>query len=387
MVHINRRNFISHAAMAAAAAGLDVMGYRPLAAQAQFTTFLSYLVSANPILAAVYLFELGTKPSAPTIADVISSVDGLAQSLKNSFEDLQRHFRSMLVASLDEFALKQDTYELAALAYRVNIAVAGGSRESEVRNLSGDIDGIALKLGLRGVAGSLMYLNAIALQNSVHKMLGSQPQVILAVNKPHEQALGRIIYDGTRLDTLEHAIVQKRIEMNATPYYKNLQFLKDRLGDWYQLGVVTRFYESGVVSTCDFIFRYDGFQGGELIGSRGYGQETFPPTANNAYRGRLIKATYTPNGKSDVYPLSVRLDGRLAFPETWPCAQVMVGQINSIVDGYKQFYNANYGPEISSRTVTDFYLTKEHEALRNYLVTTGLNSVKKIISLASAQAV
>ena len=65
----------------------------------------------------------------------------------------------------------------------------------------------------------------------------------------------------------------------------------------------------------------------------------------------------------------------------------MVGQIDSIGDSYKQLYNASYGPEISSRTVTDFYMTKEHEALRNYLVTTGLDSIKKIISLASAQAV
>ena len=387
MVQMNRRSFIGQAAMSSAAAGMVIHGFYPPAAEAQFTTFLSYLIGDNPILAVVFLIEQAIKPSlqpnAPTMTDIVASINGVAQNLRTNFEDLQRHFHSMLVDALDEFALKQDTIELAALAYRMNIAVAGGSKESDIRNLSGSIDDVAVKLGNRGVAGSLSYLNAIALQNSVHKMLGSVPQVILAVNSFHDKKLGEIIYNGKISGTLETAIQQKRSEMNSSPYWQNLRLLKQKIGESYTLGTVTRYYESGAVSTCDLIFRYDGFQGGEPVGSRWYGLETFSPGANN-YRGRLIRATYTPFNKNDAYPLAVDFNSRLAFPEAWPSGVALVGQINGIVGDYKKFYNSLYGPEISSRTITEFWMTSEQAALKTYLIETGLDSVKRILKVASA---
>ncbi len=385
MVQMNRRSFIGRAAMSSVAAELAVHGLCPRVAQAQqYTSILSYFMGNNPILGVVALFELFAKPTTPTISDVVSSISVLAQDLNTHFDDLQRHFHEMLAVALDEFALKQDTIHLKSLAYRVNIAKAGGSIDSEMRNLSGAIDDVTSSLGSRGVAGSFSYLNAIALQNVMHKVLASPPQVIIAVNEPHVQILGNIIYDGTTEGTLEKAIIKKRIEMNATPPWTNFRSLKQKIGESFKLGVITAYYQSGAVSTSDYIYKYEGFQRGEPVGSRWYGPEKLAAGASN-FRGRLIRATFTPFDRTEAYPVAVDSNGRLWFPEASPSARAVVEQINDVVADYRRLYNPSCTPEISGRTNTDFGMTDEHAKLRTYLIDVGLNSVKQLVSSSSAR--
>lgn len=206
-MQFSRRSFISTATMSAFAVGLATEGVFPQSAEAQYATLLSFALSENPILAVVDLIELAynksTIQNAPTIADVVSRIDGLSQSLKANFEDLQRQFRLLVDDALKQNDLRQDTMELAALSYSLNIATARGGAQSEIMSLSGGIDRVARRLGFYGLAGSLAYINAIALQNSVHRMLQSPPRVVVEVNKPHEQRLGHIIYDGKESDSLE----------------------------------------------------------------------------------------------------------------------------------------------------------------------------------------
>ena len=386
MVQMNRRCFLGQAAMSTFPAGLAINGVFPPAAEAQFTTFLSYLLSDNPILAVVDLIELGTKGSTPTTADVVARLDGVTQAMKNNFEDLQAKFRYMLVEAFNQFALKQDTLNLAALSYRLNIATAGGEAGSELTGLRGDIDQVAFRLGSYGVAGSLTYINAIALQNLVHTITLSPPQVILQVNKVHEERIGHIIYDGKQPDSLESAIVKKRGEIASGPFYKNYQVLQAGIGDWYRLGVVTRYYEAGgAYSNTEIRYTYDGFKGGQPAGDRSYGPETFGSNVSNAYSGRLIKATYTPRGTNEAYTVFVRPDGSLVFPQSWPCGQALVNQVRDITDQYTKLYNSNYGLDITTSTSLEVGMTPEHAALRAYLIRNGLDSVKRILAVANRQ--
>lgn len=124
----------------------------------------------------------------------------------------------------------------------------------------------------------------MALQNSVHSMLGSSPQRFFGVNKPHEERIDHIIYDGNDPDSFENAILVTRAEVASNPYYKNYSILKDSIGSWYKMGVVTKYYEErGAYSTCDLRYTYAGFQGGQpVIVYRSYGPETFGPNANNS---------------------------------------------------------------------------------------------------------
>ena len=73
--------------------------------------------------------------------------------------------------------------------------------------------------------------------------------------------------------------------MASDPYYRNYEMLKDRIGSWYLVGYVTRFYESQASSNCELRFTYEGFAAGQLVGSRWCGPETFGPNANNLFRG------------------------------------------------------------------------------------------------------
>ena len=150
------------------------------------------------------------------------------------------------------------------------------------------------------------------------------------------------------------------------------------------MGVISRYYEGeNVSSTADLIYEYDGFQGGQLVGSRWLGAEAFG--GNNVFYGRLAKATFTPS----IQRMSIRSSsGRTAAwlsPEDSPCGQALLRQVNGIADDYKKYYSSNYGSEISARTTLDFGMTTETEKFRNYLINTGLGSVKRILSAASSQ--
>ena len=384
MVQMNRRKFIGQAAMTTAAAGFAMNGFRPLAAGAQYATLLSYFLSANPFLGVVDLFEMGLHMSDPKIIDVIDRIEKLARDQKNNFDELQRQIHSIVRQELNLNDMKRDIQKLSDVSYHLKIATGLGN-QAEIVNLRGDIDEIAHQLGFYGVAGCLAYLNAIALQNSVHSMLGSPANVIIAVNEPHEERIGQIIYDGKHDDTLEHAIQVKQTEMSSDPYYKNFQVLKDRVGSWYSLGVVTRYYEAGgAISTCDLRYTYEGFQGGQpVIASRSCGPETFGSNTNNSYNGRLVKATYTPTGTSEAYPVFVRSNNSLVFPQDWQSGQALVYRVNGIADEYRRLYNPNYGPEISSRMSLSIPMTQEHAAFRTYLINTGLGSVKRILDVAN----
>ena len=217
MPQMNRRCFLGRAAMSTLGAGLTLTGVCPPVAEAQFTAFLSFALSNNPILAVVDLFEIfynkSSSANAPTVGDVVERVDKLSQSLKARLDDMPQQFRAILVDILKENDLRRDTMQLASLSYSLNIATARGAAVSEILNLSIAIDQIAHSLGDYGAAGSLAYLNAIALQNSVHRMMQSSPNVLLQVSTCRTtERLGQIIYDGKQADSLETAILKKRSE-------------------------------------------------------------------------------------------------------------------------------------------------------------------------------
>lgn len=172
--------------------------------------------------------------------------------------------------------------------------------------------------------------------------------------------------------------------MASDPYFKNFQYLKSEIGQRYRVGVISRYYEgANVISKADLIYEYDGFQGGQPIGSRWFGAEAFG--GKNDFHGRLVQATFTPLNSKDVFPVLIRSNGSLAFTENSPCGQGLLRQVNGIADGYRRYYNSNYGPEISARTTLDFGMTTETTNFRNYLIDTGLVSVKRILSPASSQ--
>jgi hypothetical protein len=308
----------------------------------------------------------------------------LSQEVKNDFDGLAKQLREIVGTQFRLEELRQDTVQLAALSYSLNIATSRGAGTPEVIGLSSAIDAAAFKLGSYGVTGIVAYLNAIALQNSVHSMIGSSPKTILAVNRPHEERIGRIIYTGDEPDSFEHAKLLRESELNNTPYYRNFNSLKYRIGEVYRVGVVSRFYQlNGAVSTSDLFYFYNGFhQGQPAIVFHSYGPETFAGNVNRLAIGRPVSASYLAIGSSEAQPLSIAPNGGISFPQNGSSWQMLVRSMNEIGDEYRKFYDTGYGPEINARMVMNIPMTPEQTALRNYLINTGLGSVKRIIAVA-----
>ncbi len=388
MVQINRRRFISQAALTTIAAGLALDGLGTSAADAQIATILSYAMGGEPLLALVSLFEAGYHLDAqrkdPTTTDIVNRIDKLSQEVKNDFDGLAKQLHKIVGTQIRLEDLRQDTVQLAALSYSLNIATTRGAGTSEVIGLSSAIDASAFKLGSYGVTGIVAYLNAIALQNSVHSMIGSSPKTILAVNKPHEERIGHIIYTGDEPDSFEHAKLLRESELSNTPYYRNFNSLKYRIGETYRVGVVSRFYEAnGAVSTCDLFYAYNGFrQGQPTIVFHSYGPERFAANINRLAIGRPVSASYLAIGSSEAQPLSIAPNGGLIFPQNGPSLQMILRSMNQIADEYRKFYDPGYGPEINARMVMNIPMTPEQTAFRSYLINTGLGSVKRIIAVA-----
>ena len=386
MAQMDRRSFIGRTALTTAALSLAASGLLPPDAEAQvFTTLLSYLVSDNPILALAGFVEWGTHTGDPKLSDVLGRIDKLAETFKNTFDDFQQQLGAMLGRTLILNDLRQDTAQLASLSYSLDIANSRGATSAEIMPLSQSIDQVTLKLGSYGVAGVVNYINAISLQNSVHVMLGSSPQTIIAVNKPHDEIIGRTIYNGNDQDSLEHAILMKRREMASDPYFKNFDLLRNSIGDGYIVGSVSRYYEqNGVVSTSEVRYIYRGFRAGKpIIAFHSYGPETFGSNGNNSYRGRLVRATYTPRGRSVAYPISVGLNNTFYFPQDGPALRALSVELESVADEYRKLYDPHYGLEIKQRMSLVFDMTPEEASYRTYLIDVGLGGVKKILEKAS----
>jgi hypothetical protein len=237
-----RRTFMRGVIGASVLGAFPFVGIMP--AEAGVASVLNYLFLSHPLFAAVEVLELGLgyvsgQSSQGKLADMAKQITSISERQ----DELLSALASLRIVMREEVRrafLDNDIREMKAMAqsFELSLEDTDASRRATLGAMVNDINRATFKMGGSGLAAVPAYLSAIALQNGVHHVLGSQTAVVARFNDMHANVL-RSLLNGTGDESLVHLI-------ETTP-----SAAQGGLGPLYQLGAehpvarVARIYDWG----------------------------------------------------------------------------------------------------------------------------------------------